>query len=34
MPMPDYPYIEQADVRACLAYEASVADHPIIDAAE
>jgi len=30
----DYPYVKAEDVRACLAYAASVADHPIVDAAE
>ena len=30
----DYPYVSAADVRACLAYAASMADHPIVIAAE
>jgi uncharacterized protein (DUF433 family) len=30
----DYPYIAREDIRACLAYAASVADHPIVLAAE
>ncbi len=30
----DYPYVNTADVRACLAYAASMADHPIVIAAE
>lgn len=30
----DYPYIKSADVRACLAYAASMADHPVVIAAE
>lgn len=30
----DYPYVTAADIRACLAYAASVSDHPIVDAAE
>ncbi len=30
----DYPYVKSADVRACLAYAASMADHPIVIAAE
>jgi uncharacterized protein (DUF433 family) len=30
----DYPYIAAEDIRACLAYAASVADHPIVLAAE
>lgn len=30
----DYPYVDTADVRACLAYAASMADHPIVIAAE
>lgn len=30
----DYPYVQLADIRACLAYAASVADHPIVNAAE
>jgi uncharacterized protein (DUF433 family) len=30
----DYPYIALEDIRACLAYAASVADHPIVLAAE
>ncbi len=30
----DYPYIAAEDIRACLAYAANVADHPIVLAAE
>jgi uncharacterized protein (DUF433 family) len=30
----DYPYVTSADIRACLAYAASMADHPIIVAAK
>jgi uncharacterized protein (DUF433 family) len=30
----DYPYVALEDIRACLAYAASVADHPIVLAAE
>lgn len=30
----DYPYVKAEDVRACLAYAASLSDHPIVDAAE
>ncbi len=30
----DYPYVALEDVRACLAYAAGVADHPIVLAAE
>jgi uncharacterized protein (DUF433 family) len=30
----DYPYVKSADIRACLAYAASMADHPIVIAAE
>jgi uncharacterized protein (DUF433 family) len=30
----DYPYVSAADVRACLAYAATMADHPIVIAAE
>jgi uncharacterized protein (DUF433 family) len=30
----DYPYVAVEDIRACLAYAASVADHPIVLAAE
>jgi uncharacterized protein (DUF433 family) len=30
----DYPYVTLEDIRACLAYAASVADHPIVLAAE
>jgi uncharacterized protein (DUF433 family) len=30
----DYPYVSAADVRACLTYAASMADHPIVIAAE
>ena len=30
----DYPYVEQADIRACLAYAATLADHPVVLAAE
>jgi uncharacterized protein (DUF433 family) len=29
----DFPYISSADVRACLAYAASAADHPVVIAA-
>lgn len=30
----DFPYVTMADVRACLAYAASMADHPVVIAAE
>ena len=30
----DYPYLVADDIRACLAYAASVADHPVVIAAE
>ena len=30
----DFPYIKAEDIRACLAYAASVADHPVVIAAE
>ncbi len=30
----DFPYVTVEDVRACLAYAASVADHPVVIAAE
>ena len=30
----DYPYVALQDVRACLAYAAGFADHPIVLAAE
>ena len=30
----DFPYVTAEDVRACLAYAASVADHPVVIAAE
>ena len=30
----DYPYLALEDIRACLAYAAGVADHPIVLAAE
>jgi uncharacterized protein (DUF433 family) len=30
----DFPYIKVEDVRACLAYAAGAADHPIATAAE
>jgi uncharacterized protein (DUF433 family) len=30
----DYPYLQTADVRACLAYAAAMADHPVVLAAE
>ena len=30
----DFPYVTAADIRACLAYAASVADHPVVIAAE
>ncbi|NKY48639.1 DUF433 domain-containing protein [Nocardia vermiculata] len=26
----DYPYLERDDIRACLAYAASEADHPVL----
>jgi uncharacterized protein (DUF433 family) len=30
----DFPYISGADLRACLNYAASLADHPVVIAAE
>jgi uncharacterized protein (DUF433 family) len=30
----DYPYVALEDIRACLAYAASAANHPIVLAAE
>jgi uncharacterized protein (DUF433 family) len=30
----DFPYVSSEDIRACLAYAASAADHPIVLAAE
>jgi uncharacterized protein (DUF433 family) len=30
----DFPYLTRADVLACLAYAAELADHPLIIAAE
>ena len=30
----DFPYLRAADIRACLAYAASLTDHPIVYAAE
>lgn len=30
----DFPYVTTADIRACLAYAASAADHPVVIAAE
>lgn len=30
----DFPYVKGADVRACLNYAASLADHPVVIAAE
>jgi uncharacterized protein (DUF433 family) len=30
----DFPYLERADVLACLAYAADLADHPLVIAAE
>ncbi|MGH6780891.1 MAG: DUF433 domain-containing protein [Sphingomonadaceae bacterium] len=30
----DFPYLKPADIRACLAYAASAADHPVVIAAE
>ena len=29
-----YPYLEREDIRACLAYAAAEADHPVLVAAE
>jgi uncharacterized protein (DUF433 family) len=29
----DYPYLEAADIRACLAYAAEESDHPVLVAA-
>ena len=30
----DFPYLEAADVRACLTYAATMGDHPVVLAAE
>lgn len=30
----DFPDLEQDDIRACLAYAATLAGHPVVDAAE
>lgn len=30
----DFPYVTVEDIRACLAYAASAADHPVVLAAE
>ena len=30
----DYPYLEAEDIRACLAYAADEADHPVLVAAD
>lgn len=30
----DYPYLDQSAIRACLAYAAQLADHPVALAAE
>ena len=30
----DYPYLDQSAIRACLAYAAMLADHPVVLAAE
>lgn len=30
----DYPYLESADIRACLAFAAAQADHPILQTAD
>lgn len=30
----DFPYVKLEDIRACLAYAAAAADHPIATAAE
>ena len=30
----DFPYVNVADVRACLNYAATLADHPVVIAAE
>ena len=30
----DFPYVTRADIRACLNYAASLADHPVVIAAE
>lgn len=30
----DFPYVDGADIRACLNYAASLADHPVVIAAE
>ncbi|MDP1027385.1 DUF433 domain-containing protein [Sphingomonas sp. KR1UV-12] len=29
----DFPYVVEADIRACLAFAARAADHPIVSAA-
>lgn len=29
----DYPFLEQADIRACLEYAAQQVDHPVVAAA-
>ena len=30
----DFPDLEPDDIRACMAYAASLVDHPVVDAAE
>lgn len=30
----DFPYIKDADIRACLNYAANLTDHPVVIAAE
>jgi uncharacterized protein (DUF433 family) len=30
----DFPYLNAADIRACLSYAASFSDHPVVIAAE
>lgn len=30
----DYPYLEQEDIRACLAFAAAEVDHPVLVTAE
>jgi uncharacterized protein (DUF433 family) len=30
----DFPYVQGADIRACLNYAASLSDHPVVIAAE
>ena len=30
----DYPYLDASAIRACLAYAASIVDHPVVLAAE